>query len=318
LNIGHLIHQADNHRGSLRGLGFELRTDAYGVVRGGQGVLLSSYGTQQAEPAGDNAAAIALQGQLASLSSSFSQAAGTHQITRLASSIGSFKASASAISDKEAPAKALHTAVKGMVSDKSLDEAQADAAAKSTSTAEGKVPHSTDPTVFIAAKAGAATVAGQDIQMAAAELIHIASGQDTHIASGGAARIHTGQSIGILGGAVGPGSDAAGKGVTMIAGAGDIDIQAQSDAMQIAAQKLVSIMSQSGSIDWAAAKRIVLSTKAGACVILEGGNITVMCPGKITIMASVKSFSGPQVHSHQLPVMPKGDLQLLSDFPLSI
>jgi uncharacterized protein involved in type VI secretion and phage assembly len=39
LNLGHLIHQADNHRGSLRGVGFELRTDAYGAVRGGQGVL---------------------------------------------------------------------------------------------------------------------------------------------------------------------------------------------------------------------------------------------------------------------------------------
>jgi uncharacterized protein (DUF2345 family) len=159
--------------------------------------------------------------------------------------------------------------------------------------------------VFIAAKAGAATVAGQDIQMAAAELIHFASGQDTHIASGGPARIHTGQSIGILGGAVGPGSDAAGKGVTMIAGAGDIDIQAQSDAMQVAAKQTVSIQSQSGSIDCAAPKRIVLATKAGASVTLEGGNIVAMCPGKITIMAGVKSFSGPQGRSHQLPVMPK-------------
>ena len=33
LNLGHLIHQADNHRGSFRGTGFELRTDAYGTVR---------------------------------------------------------------------------------------------------------------------------------------------------------------------------------------------------------------------------------------------------------------------------------------------
>ena len=26
-----MSHQADNHRGSFRGLGFELRTDAYGA-----------------------------------------------------------------------------------------------------------------------------------------------------------------------------------------------------------------------------------------------------------------------------------------------
>ena len=37
LNLGHLVHQADNHRGSLRGLGLELRTDAYGALRGAQG-----------------------------------------------------------------------------------------------------------------------------------------------------------------------------------------------------------------------------------------------------------------------------------------
>ncbi len=38
LNLGHLIHSADNYRGSLRGQGVELRTDAYGAVRGGRWV----------------------------------------------------------------------------------------------------------------------------------------------------------------------------------------------------------------------------------------------------------------------------------------
>jgi type VI secretion system secreted protein VgrG len=33
LNLGHLIHSADNYRGSFRGQGAELRTDAYGAVR---------------------------------------------------------------------------------------------------------------------------------------------------------------------------------------------------------------------------------------------------------------------------------------------
>jgi uncharacterized protein involved in type VI secretion and phage assembly len=35
LSLGHLIHSADNYRGSLRGQGAELRTDAYGAVRAG-------------------------------------------------------------------------------------------------------------------------------------------------------------------------------------------------------------------------------------------------------------------------------------------
>ena len=32
LNLGHLIHQQDNTRGSFRGHGFELRTDGYAAV----------------------------------------------------------------------------------------------------------------------------------------------------------------------------------------------------------------------------------------------------------------------------------------------
>jgi type VI secretion system secreted protein VgrG len=309
LNLGHLIHQADNHRGSLRGLGFELRSDAYGAIRASQGVLISSYGTQAHEPAGDNAAGIALQGQLAQLSESLSKAAKTHQTVALASANGSFKAGQASLSDKQPPAKAMHTVMKGMVKDKAFEPAQSDAAEKSTQTAQDKLPHTTDPVVLIAAKAGQAMIAGQDIQIAAAEIIHLASGQDTHIATGGAARIHTGQAIGMLAGAVGPGDKAqgsvVGKGFTMIAGKGDIDVQAQADTLQIAAKQDVHIQSKSEHIDWAAAKRIVLQTAGGASITIEGGNITVECPGKITVEAGKKSLVGAQKVSYALPALPR-------------
>ncbi|KQP12465.1 hypothetical protein ASF43_19595 [Pseudorhodoferax sp. Leaf267] len=61
-------------------------------MRAGQGVLISSYGTQPGEPAGDNAPGIALQGQLANLIKTFSQAARTHQTVQLADAIGSTQA----------------------------------------------------------------------------------------------------------------------------------------------------------------------------------------------------------------------------------
>ena len=217
LNLGHLIHQADNHRGSFRGLGFELRTDAYGALRAKSGILLSTYGTSQAEPAGDNAAGIALAGQLKTLGQSFNQGASTHQTVKLAGHIGSAKASQSSVDDKQAPYSALHTVLKGMVAEHSPDHADSDAAKKNNATANDKLPHSTDPIVAISAKAGLAVVAGQDIQMAAGEGITLASGQDTHWAVGGASRIQTGQALGMLGGAIKPGSEAAGQGMTIIA-----------------------------------------------------------------------------------------------------
>ncbi len=44
LNLGHLISQAPPiaQRGNCRNTGFEMRTDAWGRLRGAEGVLLSS------------------------------------------------------------------------------------------------------------------------------------------------------------------------------------------------------------------------------------------------------------------------------------
>ena len=64
LNLGHLVHAADNYRGSFRGLGAELRTDAHGAVRAGRGLLVSSYkakhGAAMRDASGENSAGVAL------------------------------------------------------------------------------------------------------------------------------------------------------------------------------------------------------------------------------------------------------------------
>jgi type VI secretion system secreted protein VgrG len=313
LNLGHLIHQADNHRGHYRGLGFELRTDAYGAVRGAQGLLITSYGIGPAAPAGDNAAGMALLKQAATLAESFSKAAKTHQTTALASAIGTLKAGQSALSDQLAPMKALHQAASGMVSQASLDAALSDAGQKRTQAHDGKLPHSTDPIVAITAKAGLATVAGQDLQVASGEAISWQAGQDLQIASGQQLRLHTGQSIGILAGVVQAGQGeqgeqgeqgAKGTGLTMIAGQGPVQMQAQADQAEVAAKNLVNIQSAHSHIDWAAAKKITLATAGGAQIVIQGEGITVQCPGKITVKAAQKSFIGPGTESYPLPVMP--------------
>lgn len=339
LNMGHLVHQADNHRGSLRGAGFELRTDAYGAIRAACGVLLTTYGPTgtastgageaTAEPALDNAAGIALAAQLKTLGQSLNQAAATHQITQLAAHIGSHKAGQSSLAPEgtkpEAALAAWHTCLKGMVQGASFEQAQADAASKNTATGEGQVPASTDPILALQARAGWAQSAGQDVQLSAAENITVASGQDSHWATGGAYRLHTGQSIGVLaravqagtGAAGGSGSAPAGTGISLIAAQGDTQIQAQSGPLQIAAKEQLAIQSETANIDWAAARKITLATAGGASIVIEGGNITVMCPGTITVRAGAKRFSGAQKVGYALPQMPKMNLQFKQDFPFS-
>ena len=305
LNLGHLIHQADNHRGSFRGVGFELRTDAYGAVRGGQGVLLSTYGASAADPAGDNAAGIALARQWNMLANAFNGAVQTHRTVQLSGVIGTSGSQQSTLDEKASPIAAWLTQASGMVSGKALDGAFTDAGNKSTATSTGSVPHGTDAVINVSARAGLAMVSGQDTAFVSQENVQFASGQDTDVAVGGAMRLHTGQAIGFLGGAIKAGDKAAGTGLTMIAGAGDIDVQSQAGTLQVAALNDLRIQSQSANIDWASARKITLATAGGASIVIEGGNVTVMCPGTITVHAATKSLVGAKEQAFAMPALPQ-------------
>lgn len=308
LNLGHLIHAADNYRGSLRGLGAELRTDGYGAVRAGTGLLVSSYKINHAadarEPAGDNVAGIALLKQAVQLGQAFSDAATTHQTVAFAAHLGAAKPNASKLDDKAAPLQALLTATSGMLSGESVDAARAEMPDKPVAPEDGKLPHSSAAIIAIAARAGLGVVAGQDLQLANGETISLMSGQDTQFVTGGQMRIHSGQAIGMLGGAVKPGEE--NIGLQLIAAQGAVDLQAQADVLNVQARDQVDIVSANAHIDWAAAKSISLSTAGGANITIAGGNITVQCPGKITIHAARKSFEGGKEVNYKLPFLPQG------------
>jgi type VI secretion system secreted protein VgrG len=145
--------------------------------------------------------------------------------------------------------------------------------------------------------------AGQSLQLANGETVAMMSGQDTQFVTGGQMRVHTGQAIGVLGGSVKAGEG--GIGLQLIAAKDDIDIQAQSDELKVQARDEVNVMSANGHIDWAAAQRISVSTAGGANITIEAGNITVQCPGKITIHAGKKSFTGPDKLGYEMPALPR-------------
>lgn len=289
LNLGHLIHQADNYRGSFRGTGIELRTDAWGALRAGQGLVMSTWPITPAQPAGDMAPAMALLKQAGSLAKTLNQATQTHRTVQLASHLGTQGKDQSRADDKAAPLKALHTIASGMVDPKDQDVAQHDAQQKNIQTAD-KLPHLTDPAIIQAGKAGIATVAGQNLHVANGETLILESGEDTNLAIAGKARIHSGQAIGLLAGAIKAGEG--NTGIKLIAAKDDIDLQAQRDDMKFMAKKDVKLVSATQHIDFAAAKKVHLAVEGGASITIDGG-ITVQCPGAITVHASKKSFSGP-------------------------
>ena len=303
LNLGHLIHAADNYRGSLRGMGAELRTDDYGAVRGGAGLLISSYlvnhDAQARDPAGDNAPGMVLLKQAAKLGETFSAAAVTHKTVAYAGHLGAAKANTSVLDEKAAPLQAFLTSASGMLSRDSTAAARRDAAGKPTSPGDDKLPHSSDAIIAIAARAGLGVLAGQDLQLANGETASLMSGQDTQFVGGGQLRVHSGQAIGALAGVVKAGEN--NTGLQLIAAKQAIEFEAQADVLNVQAREEVNIVSAAAHIDWAAAKSIRLSTAGGANITIEGGNITVQCPGKITVHAGKKSFIGPERLAYPLP-----------------
>lgn len=102
----------------------------------------------------------------------------------------------------------------------------------------------------------------------------------------------------------------------MLAAKEAIDVQAQGDELRVQARDEVNVISANAHIDWAAAKRISLSTAGGENITIEGGNILVQCPGKIAVHAGMKSFAGPATIGSDLPGLPRGTLQFDEKFQL--
>lgn len=305
LNLGHLIHQADNFRGSFRGQGLELRTDGYAALRGGKGVLLSTYhgaGGKRLEPVGDFAPGMALLKQVQQLGQALSEASMKHETVQLAGHIGADKTNDSQLDKERAPYAAMLHAVSGMVTDDALDAAYSDASGKAVATGDGKVPHTTDAVIALAARGGLAMVAGQQLQIVAGETATLASGGDINLALADVLRVHSGQAIGLLAGAQKADAEA---GLSIIAGSDDLDFQAQHDELRIQAKDALKIASTDKTVEFASKKKIRIATAQGASITLQNGDITFECPGKITYHAVQRKLAGPTSSPYGLPLFPQ-------------
>lgn len=298
LNLGHLIHQSGNYRGNVRGVGAELRTDAFGAVRGGSGVLLTTYTAAGSEPAGDSAGPLALAGQADIMAQSFDGVIGAHQGVRLASARGTASAGASRLDGERAPLAAMTHAVSGTVAGEAVGGAASDASAKHTEVVDGKVPHLTDPLVLMAGRAGLTQAAGRNVQVAAGELVHWSSGQDHNLAVIGSLRVHTGQALGIVAGVQKGGAE---SGLDLIAGTGEVDVISQHDTLTVQAQQDLRMVSANAGIEYASPQRIRIANAAGASIVIEGGNIIVTAPGRIDVKTGNKQFAGPTQMPYPFP-----------------
>ncbi|MCD4487194.1 DUF2345 domain-containing protein, partial [Chromobacterium vaccinii] len=102
----------------------------------------------------------------------------------------------------------------------------------------------------------------------------------------------------------------------LIAAKGKVQVQAQSDAMELTADKDLIITSAKGKVQIAASQEVLL-TSGGGYIRIAGGNIEIHCPSEVSVKGASHSLSGPASLSTPTPTFAKpgtGNLQVIHEF----
>jgi len=252
LSLGHITRIENNAgRKDFRGEGFELATEAWGTLRAGKGLLLTTELRARA------AAHIKDMGEtLARLSSGTA----LHQERAEAAQQQNAQGANQDQSDAVEALKAQFDAIRG----------------ERIAQGEFSAPH-----IVISSPAGIAS--------STPESTHLQSGRHTAVSSGGHLSLATGKSlfasirekISMF---------AANAGIKIFAGKGKVEIQAQSDNVEIIAEQVLKIISTKQKIEITAAKEILL-TAAGSYIRIDGKGIEHGTGGKLKMHASMHEMA---------------------------
>lgn len=280
LHLGYLIAQDGNVRGNYLGSGFDLRTDAYGAIRANRGLFLTTH-------PGSGAANQQLEVRQAQ-----QQLAGAHNLVESLSDVSTQHQAESL--------KAGQDALKALT-DATTDSVQGQGQASGGRTAGGGTGSANAfkaPILLAASPAGIALSTQQSVHLGADEQVNLVSGQSTHVASGKSLLVSVAERISLF---------VQNAGMKLFAAKGKVEIQAQSDNIELTAQKSVKVLSATDKVEVAASQGVLL-TSGGAYIRIQGGNIEIHAPGKIDIKGAQHAFAGPTSAPYDLPALPKGDL----------
>lgn len=298
LNQGFLTHPRSNGKAQPRGEGFELRTDQHGAIRAAHGLLLS---TEAQNGAGGK------------------QLAREHAQSQLQSAVALSQALAETATGQQADT--METGPDGIGDDNTKSgkkekghiQHQLDALtaweAGSNTDKDGKTAKEQEgqqPLLILSGEAGIASVTGQSQTLSAEQNLNLVAQRDANHTTGRRWIHNVGKSISLF--VAGVQDKIA---VKLIAAKGKVQVQAQSDAMEISADKDVTITAAKGVVHVAADQEVLL-TSGGAYIRLKGGNIEVHAPGTISVKGARHEFSGPARLTTPvgLPIFPEHDESL--------
>ncbi|AAQ61637.1 type VI secretion system Vgr family protein [Chromobacterium violaceum] len=290
LNQGYLAHPRSNGKALPRGDGFELRTDHHGAIRAAHGLLLTTEAQNGAS--GKQLAREHAQSQL-DAALSLSQALAETASGQLADAmetgpdeIGPDNAKAG----KKTDGHLQHhvDALKAWEAGSNTD--------KDGKTAKDQAGQ--QPLLVLSAPAGIAALTEQSQTVSAGQNLNLVAQRDANHTTGRRWIHNVGQHISLF--VAGVKDKVALK---LIAAKGKVQVQAQSDAMELTADKDVTITSAKQTIH-VNAKQEILLTSGGAYIRLKDGKIELHAPGTISIKGASHNFSGPDQMNPPLPRFP--------------
>ncbi|WP_083338814.1 type VI secretion system Vgr family protein [Chromobacterium sphagni] len=279
LNQGFLTHPRSNGKAQPRGEGFELRTDQHGAIRAVHGLLLSTEAQNGA--GGNQLAREHAQSQLQS-AVALSQALAETATGQLADTMETGPEEISpdnAKGSKQPDGHLMHH----------LDALKAWEAGSNTDK-DGKTAKDQpgqQPLIVLSGPAGIASVTEQSQTVSAGTNLNLVAQRDANHSTGRRWLHNVGQHISLF--VAGVQDKMAMK---LIAAKGKVQVQAQSDAMELTADKDLTITSVKGRVQIAARQEVLLAS-GGGYIRIAGGNIEVHCPGEVSIKGARHSLSGP-------------------------
>ena len=248
LNLGHLSHPKAAETSEGRGEGFELRTDQWGAVRAGDGLLISTH--KQNTAAGHHLDVNQAKRQL---ENSFNHSKSLSDVAK----------------NQQTDALTVLDNLKHFLEQmEHRDEAKANAFKQAL--------------MILAAPNSIACVSNQDLHLSAHGQISQTAGDAINFSTQKSFISHAQDKISLF---------AAQQGVRAYAAKGKVELQAQDDAIEVIARKVVKLISTEDKIELISPKEIVL-TAGGSQLKINAEGIFTTTGGKFESKAGQHSFVG--------------------------
>jgi len=264
LTLGYLVGQQGNQRQAFYGSGFALNTDAYGAITAKEGLYISTYGRAGAT------------GAQLDVNEAHQQLEASHALSK-------------ALSDT-----AIKTGAEALDGQDALKQFTGATQDKYSGQDQEQANRFNEPILLAASPAGIGLTTPKSTHVHSGENFTLSSGADTNLAVGKnlVASIKEKLSLFVLNG-----------GMKLFASKGKVEIQAQSDDLDIIAEKVLRLISTTDKIELWAKKEILLGAGGSAILINEEG-ITDITTGQRIMHHSAWSLPGPKSLPVELPQMP--------------